>query len=231
MKAKLFLVATPIGNLQDISLRAIEVLKQIDFIACEDTRQAKKILNKFSISSQTISFHQRSNPEKIIKLLHQNKNIALISDSGTPLISDPGSDLIQSVLQNNFTVSPLPGSSAFLSALICSGFSLHHFEFLGFIPHKKGRQKFLQNIALLPHTSVFYESTHRILKFCQQAKEFFPQKEICLAREMTKLHEEFIRGKADKILDFLIQNPYKQKGEFTVVVSKIIHPKPLHPFS
>jgi 16S rRNA (cytidine1402-2'-O)-methyltransferase len=215
---QLFIVATPIGNLGDISPRAIETLKNVDMIACEDTRHSKKLLNHFEIKKPLISFYSQSDPEKILKLLRQEKTVALISDAGTPCISDPGFKLLQAAIKENVTISPIPGTSAIIAALSVSGFPANHFEFFGFIPHKKGRNKLLEKINELNHTAIFYESTHRIIKLLQQLHKIMPERQIILAREMTKIFEEFLRGTAEEILETINQNLKKQKGEFTVLV-------------
>ncbi len=216
----LTILPTPIGNLQDFSARSLETLKNTDLIACEDTRHTRKLLSYFNIKKPTISYHAGSKPEKIIKFLKEDKNITLVSDAGTPTISDPGSNLISLAIKNDIKIQPIPGPNAIITALSASGFPANHFEFLGYIPHKKGRQKLLKTIAEKKHTTIIYESTHRIIKFLQQSKEIFqPERQIMLAREMTKIYEEFLRGTPTEILEIIEQNPKKQKGEFTVVIS------------
>lgn len=219
----LYIVATPIGNLSDITFRAIETLKSVDIILAEDTRQTKKILQHYNIEKKTLwSYHARSNDSalsSIIEHLENGKIMALVSDAGTPAISDPGVKLVAEAKKRNIEVSPIPGASAFVSALSASGFPSHQFEFLGFLPHKKGRQTILKNIAEKKHTVIFYESTHRIEKCVQQMQEFFPEKKICLARELTKIYEEFLIGSPDEILKIFTEFPEKKKGEFVVLIS------------
>ena len=219
----LYIVATPIGNLSDISFRAIETLKSVDIILAEDTRQTKKLLKHYEIEKKILwSYHARSNQsalDSIISHLEDGKTMALVSDAGTPAISDPGVKLVQEAKRKNIQVSPLPGSSAFVAALSASGFPSHKFEFLGFLPHKKARQTILKNIAEIKHTVIFYESTHRIEKCVHQMNEFFPEKKICLARELTKIYEEFLIGSPQEILEILNEFPEKKKGEFVVLVS------------
>lgn len=219
----LYIVATPIGNLGDISFRAIETLKTVDIILAEDTRQTKKILSHYEIPiDQLWSYHAQSNSgamESILKHLEEGKTMALVSDAGTPAISDPGAVLVYEAKKRGIPVSPVPGSCAFIAALSASGFPTHHFEFLGFLPHKKGRQTILKNIGLSTHTMIFYESTHRIEKCVQQMHEFFPHKKVCLARELTKIYEEFIMGSPEEVLEILQTSPEKKKGEFVVLVS------------
>lgn len=215
----LYIVPTPIGNLEDITERALKTLKEVDLIASEDTRHTKKLLAHYKISTPTISFHAGSDPVKIVEILKQGKKVALVSDAGTPCISDPGSRLISAAQENDIKISALPGPSAVITALSASGFSTNHFEFFGFLPHKKGRQKLLKEIEEKDHTCVFYESTHRIMKFLKEAVEIFDDKrKICLARELTKIYEEYLIGTAKELEQKLTQDPQKQKGEFTVII-------------
>ncbi len=216
----LYIVPTPIGNLEDLTSRAIKVFQEVDFIASEDTRHTKKLLSHFNIKTPTISFHAGSDPEKIIKLLKEGKKIALSSDAGTPCVSDPGSRLVSATYENNISVSALPGASAVITALSASGFPASHFEFFGFLPHKKGRKKILEKINNLSHTAVLYESTHRIMKFLEQAEEIFtPDRKICIARELTKIYEEYLRGTVGELKKALKQDKQRQKGEFTIIIS------------
>ncbi|MES2315431.1 MAG: 16S rRNA (cytidine(1402)-2'-O)-methyltransferase [Patescibacteria group bacterium] len=223
--SKLYIVATPIGNMGDITLRAIETLKSVDLILCEDTRETKKILDKYSINTPTLSYHAHSKLskiEKIFDLLKDEKNLALVSDAGTPGISDPGIMLIDKVrgrFMNSIEIIPIPGPSAVITALSGAGFPAHEFTFLGFLPHKKGRETLFKEIADAKRTMVFYESPHRILKTLESLAKFCPEKNVCLARELTKIYEEFKTGKPAELLEYLKQNPVKQKGEFTVLVS------------
>ena len=225
--SKFFVVATPIGNMGDITLRAIETLKSVDLILCEDTRETKKILNKYAINTPTMSYHAQSKlakTDKIFELLEEGKNIALVSDAGTPGISDPGAMLISQIrarttLAQNTEVIPIPGASAVIAALSASGLPTHEFTFLGFLPHKKGRETLFKEIAASERTMVFYESPHRILKTLESLIKFCPNKKVCIARELTKIYEEFKIGLPNEILNYLIENPEKQRGEFTVIVS------------
>lgn len=216
----LHIVPTPIGNMSDMTLRAIETLKNVDLIATEDTRHSKKLLGEYDIKTPTISFHAGSDPQKIVEILKQGKSIALISDAGTPCISDPGSRLVSATRAAGFKISPLPGASAIITALSASGFPTNRFEFFGFLPHKKGRQTLLKEIEELNHTAVFYESTHRIMKFLEQATAIFaPERKVCLARELTKIYEEFLIDSPADLQALLKKTPEKQKGEFTVIVA------------
>lgn len=220
----LYVVATPIGNLSDITLRAIEILRSADYIACEDTRVAKKLLDRYEISRPLLSFHHHS-PEKkfseIAALLKQRKNIALVSDAGTPGISDPGGRLIEYLtkeLGDRVKISPIPGPAAFTAALSVSGFPAEEFTFLGFPPHKKGRQTFFKRIAQIKNTAVFYESPHRILKALELLKNECPQRPMAVCRELTKIYEEIVRGTSEDILKYYQAHPEKVRGEFAVVL-------------
>jgi 16S rRNA (cytidine1402-2'-O)-methyltransferase len=215
----LILIPTPIGNLQDLTPRALETLRSLDVLACEDTRHTQRLLAAFNLKVKLISFHAGSNPEKILHLLVQGSRVGLVSDAGMPCISDPGSILVDRVHHEGFLVQALPGPSALITALAASGFPANHFEFLGFMPNKKGREKLLKAIISNEHTVVLYESTHRIVKFLNQAAAILPKRTMVLAREISKIHEEYLRGEADELLELLLSNPQKQKGEFVVIIS------------
>ena len=223
--SKFYVVATPIGNMGDITLRAIETLKSVDLILCEDTRETKKILQKYNINTLTMSYHTQSKLakiDKIFKLLEEGKNLALVSDAGTPTISDPGAMLISEIknnLRDSVDVIPIPGASAVIAALSASGLPTHEFTFLGFLPHKKGRETLFKEITESKRTMVFYESPHRILKTLESLQKFCPNKKVCIAREITKIYEEFKTGLPAELLEYFTKNPIKQKGEFTVLVS------------
>ena len=223
--SKFYVVATPIGNLGDITLRAIETLKDVDLILCEDTRETKKILDKYGIVKPTMSYHAQSKlskTDKIFELLEEGKNLALVSDAGTPGISDPGALLVSKIkeyLSDSVDVIPIPGPSAIIAALSASGLPTHEFTFLGFLPHKKGRETLFKEIAISERTMVFYESPHRILKTLESLVKFCPDKKVCVARELTKIYEEFKTGTPAEILEYLNKNPEKQRGEFTVIVA------------
>ncbi|HBB49473.1 TPA: 16S rRNA (cytidine(1402)-2'-O)-methyltransferase [Candidatus Nomurabacteria bacterium] len=223
--SKFYVVATPIGNLGDITLRAIETLKDVDLILCEDTRETKKILDKYGIVKPTMSYHAQSKlskTDKIFELLEEGKNLALVSDAGTPGISDPGALLVSKIkeyLSDSVDVIPIPGPSAIIAALSASGLPTHEFTFLGFLPHKKGRETLFKEIAISERTMVFYESPHRILKTLESLVKFCPDKKVCVARELTKIYEEFKTGTPAEILEYLNKNKEKQRGEFTVIVA------------
>lgn len=225
MTPKLYIIATPIGNMGDITLRALETLKSVDVILCEDTRQTRKILEKYDISTRILSYHTHSKfskVEKIFELLEEGKNLALVTDAGTPGISDPGTILVGKVrarFMNHIEVVPIPGPSAMLAALSASGLPTHEFTFLGFLPHKKGRETLFKEIRESKRTVVFYESPHRILKSLESLTQFCPEKKVCVARELTKIYEEFKTGTPAELLEYFTKNKEKQRGEFTVIVA------------
>ncbi len=222
--SKFYVVATPIGNMGDITYRAIDTLKAVDLILCEDTRETGKLLHKYDIKKPTMSYHAQSKlakTDKIFALLEEGKDLALVSDAGTPGISDPGAMLVSQIKKElpDVQVIPMPGAAAVITALSASGLPTHEFTFLGFLPHKKGRETLFKEIAQSERTMVFYESPHRILKTLEALNKFCPDKKVCIARELTKIYEEFKNGSANELLEYLTQNPVKQKGEFTVLVS------------
>ncbi len=216
----LYIVATPIGNLADITFRAVETLKEVDLIAAEDTRQSGILLKKYDITTQMISFHSYSDERKlnqIIDELRAGKSVALISDAGTPGISDPGYQLVKAAREAGVKVVPIPGPSAFLTALQASGLPTHHFYYLGFLPMKKGRQKMLQRLTEVEDTIVFYESPHRIGKTLNDLEAHFGERRIVIARELTKIYEEFLEGTAAELADVFEKR--KPKGEFVVMIA------------
>jgi len=242
----LYIVATPLGNLKDITLRALEVLKEADLIVCEDTRQTIKLLNHYNISKPLVSYFQHSKLAKIdyiAEQLAQGKNIALVTDAGTPGISDPGGKLIDQLINwtiGQLKITPIPGPNAAIAALSVSGFPADKFVFMGFPPHKKGRNKFFDEVANAKHTVVFYESTHRILKTLKElslrgaerrsnpvendeiaartssARNDLRQLIVC--RELTKQFESIYRGSAEEILKILESDKNNQKGEFVIII-------------
>ncbi|MFA5177423.1 MAG: 16S rRNA (cytidine(1402)-2'-O)-methyltransferase [Candidatus Omnitrophota bacterium] len=216
----LYVVATPIGNLKDITLRAIEVLKSVDLIACEDTRHTKILLEHYGIAKPTTSFFQRNRftkAEYLLGLLKDNKDIALVSDAGTPGILDPGYNLINLAIKNNLEMTFIPGPAALVNALVLSGKPAHEFYFAGFLPNKKiSRKNKLQELSGLKCTLICYESTHRILASLQDIGEVFGDREIVVARELTKKFEEVIRSTPQAIIaKFRNQKP---RGEFVVII-------------
>jgi 16S rRNA (cytidine1402-2'-O)-methyltransferase len=220
-----YVIATPIGNMEDITIRAIRILGEVDLILCEDTRVTQKILNKYEIKKSTMSYHAQSKigkTDKIFEFLEEGKNIALVSDAGTPGISDPGALLVSQIKErfnDEVKIIPIPGATALISALSVCGLPIHEFTFLGFLPHKKGRETLFKEIAEAKRTMVFYESPHRILKTLESLDKFAPNKKVCVAREITKIYEDFKTGYAKDILEFFTKNPTKIKGEFVVIVA------------
>ena len=218
----LYIVATPIGNLKDITLRAIEVLRSVDLILCEDTRVTAKLLARYDIQKSLQSYHQHSKlarTEQIFRLLEEGKNIALVSDAGTPGISDPGGMLVEAVAEkfgDDVVVVPIPGANAALAALSVSGFPTDRFIFLGFPPHKKGRKTFFDEVAAREETQVFYESKHRVEKALAELATRLGDRPIVVARELTKQFETLYRGTAGECLGQLCED--KILGEFVVVV-------------
>lgn len=222
-KATLFIVPTPIGNLEDITLRAIKILQEVDTVVCEDTRQTIKLLSHLKISKPLVSFYTQNQLKRIpqiISMLEQGQKIALVSDCGTPAISDPGYYLIKEVLNKNIPVVPLPGACALITALVGSGLTTDSFIFLGFLRKKTGKmKKELEQAKLTEKTILFYESPHRILKTLEVCKEVFGEKAgIVLARELTKKFEEFIRGSISEVINNL-QNK-EILGEFVVLIQQ-----------
>src|SRR3989344_1002473 len=221
----LYIVATPIGNLSDITFRAIDVLKFVDLILCEDTRQTKKLLDHYAISKPLVSYHQHSKIEKIdyiIGELKSGKSLALVSDAGTPGISDPGNMLVEAVLKEGIQIVPIPGPSAVVTALSASGFPTDTFIFYGFMPHKKGKETLLKQIATSDKVVVIYESVHRIIKTLEKLKNFLePERQIMVCRELTKKFETIYRGTVDEVLEKLKQD--KVLGEFVVIVNTKRH--------
>lgn len=225
-KGKLYTVATPIGNLTDISVRAIDTLKHVSLIAAEDTRETKKLLLEYDIVTPLTSYHAQSSEKKedeLLTQLREGHDIALVSDRGTPGISDPGERLIRRAVSEGVTVVPIPGATAVITALQAAGVSTTRFSFLGFIPHKKGRQTFLQLTLerAQEETVVFYESPHRILKCLSQLNGMDTAGiHIVVARELTKQYEEFLRGSISDVLNELSSRE-KIQGEFVVIVNKL----------
>ncbi len=219
----LYIVATPLGNLKDITLRALEVLKGADLIVCEDTRQTLKLLNHYNISKPLASYFQHSKLAKIeyiIGELRQGKKVVLVTDAGTPGISDPGGKLIELITNHLplITICPIPGPNAAIAALSVSGFPADKFIFVGFPPHKKGRDKFFSEVAEAKYTVVFYESTHRIIKTLNQLKEILLVRKMVVCRELTKQFESIYRGSAEEILRILESDKNSQRGEFVVII-------------
>ncbi|HVU06272.1 MAG TPA: 16S rRNA (cytidine(1402)-2'-O)-methyltransferase [Candidatus Paceibacterota bacterium] len=220
--ATLYIVATPIGNLEDITLRALRVLKEVSVIFCEDTRTSRVLLSKYGIKVPTESFHAQSSPvktDRVIELLEAGNDIALVTDAGTPGISDPGMLLVSEVRARlpAANIVAIPGPSALAAAVSIAGKPLHEFVFLGFLPHKKGRQTLFEEIKAGERPYVFYESPHRIEKTLEALKGM--EKTVTILREITKMHESYVSGTAEEVLKAFRDNPGTLRGEFVVIVS------------
>jgi 16S rRNA (cytidine1402-2'-O)-methyltransferase len=216
----LYLVATPIGNLEDITLRALRILKEVDQIACEDTRHTLKLLNHFEIQKPLVSYHEHNEltraPELVLAM-ENGSSIALVSDAGMPLVSDPGHRLVALAIRHHVPVVPIPGPSALLTALSASGLPNEEFLFLGFLPQRSGeRQRALEHLRIEDRTLIFYEAPHRIADTVADALAALGDRPACLAREVTKLHEEFRRGRLSELADSLEKRP--AKGEITLII-------------
>ena len=223
----LYLVGTPIGNLEDITLRAVRVLKEVDVIACEDTRQTQKLLNHFAIATRTTSYHEHNEMTKsaeLVKEMQEGASVALVTDAGMPGISDPGYRLITLAIRHHVPVVPVPGASAFLAALVASGLPTDSFRFSGFLPAKRGeRRAALEAVKSSPRTQVFYEAPHRIVEALEDAVEILGEsRNVVVAREVTKIHEEFVRGRAGEVLATL-KSRESVKGEITLLIGKAEH--------
>lgn len=222
---KLSVVATPIGNLEDTTLRALRVLKEADIIACEDTRVTRKLLSHFDIHTRMVTFSSNTGPHgfsRVIALLKENKHVALVSDAGTPGVSDPGLELVSMVREvfgDSVTIETIPGPSALAAAVSVSGLRAPSFIFYGFLPQKKGREKLITGVCADERASVFFESPHRIMKTLEAlAKHLAPERRVGLFRELTKMHEQSVIGSAAEVLAYYYSNPDKQRGEFVVIV-------------
>lgn len=221
-KGILYVVATPIGNLEDITFRAINTLKEINFIACEDTRVTKVLLDKYDIKKELFSLNAQSENHKmlfVIERILKGENCALVSDAGTPTISDPGIRLVNEAIKNEIKVIGIPGANAAILALSISGLPTDSFVYEGFLPQKKGRQKKLKQLAEEERTIVLYESVYRIEKLLNELNEYMPQRLVVVQRELTKKFEESWRGKPDEILSSLPQKIFK--GEFVVIIAPL----------
>ncbi|HEV7449559.1 MAG TPA: 16S rRNA (cytidine(1402)-2'-O)-methyltransferase [Candidatus Paceibacterota bacterium] len=220
---KLSIVATPIGNLEDITLRALRILKESDVVACEDTRVTKKLLSHYDIHVPTVSFHANSGAkgfDKILKLLEDGKNVALVSDAGTPGVSDPGLELVSVVREqlSDVKVETIPGASSLTAALAVAGLRVPSFTFYGFLPQKKGRETLFKEIGASDRASIFLESPHRILKCLGSLTNVAPDRRVGLFRELTKMFEDHLIGTPQELLDILQKDTNKQRGEFVVIV-------------
>ena len=223
MSGTLYLVATPIGNLADITHRALQVLKDVDLIACEDTRHTHKLLQHYGITTKTISYHEHNEQQRtahLIDLLKQGSDVAVVSDAGTPAISDPGFRLVRAAIENDVVVVPVPGPSALISALVAAGLPTDEFFFAGFLPPRtNARRTRLGELKTVPGTLIFYEAPHRLAGTLKDAYEILGEREAVVARELTKLHEEIKRGRLSELASFYVdeENP---RGEIVVVIDR-----------
>lgn len=222
MPGTLYIVATPIGNLEDITQRALRILREVDLIACEDTRHTKKLLNHFGINTKTISYHEHNERERAEELcanLESGKSVALVSDAGTPLISDPGFRIVKAAIEKGISVMPVPGAAALVTALTASGLPTDQCYFAGFLPPRlNARRAKLEEIAAVPATLVFYEAPHRIAATLRDALDVLGDREAVVARELTKLHEEFVRGRLSKLAERFSQTE-NIRGEIVLIIS------------
>jgi len=219
-KGILYIVATPIGNMGDITLRAIETLKNVNLILCEDTRVTRKLLERYEIKTPSLSYHQHSKIKRIDEIkerLMGGENMALVTDAGTPGISDPGNILVKEVLDNGISVVPIPGASAIGALISVAGIDMQKFIFLGFPPHKKGRQTFFKEIIDFKYPVIYYDSPHRLLKNLELLKELGYNKNVIVGRELTKMFEEAVRGNTDEIIEYFSRKE-KIKGELVVIL-------------
>jgi 16S rRNA (cytidine1402-2'-O)-methyltransferase len=229
MPGRLYVVATPIGNLEDITYRAVRVLGEVDLIACEDTRQTRKLLDHYGIQKPAVSYHEHNETERAEELagrLREGAAIALVSDAGAPLVSDPGYRLVRAAIESGIAVYPIPGPSAVVAALSASGLPTDSFRFAGFLPHKPGQRiKALEAIADEHVTVIFYEAPHRILESLEAVEQTLGDRPVVVARELTKIHEEFLRGTAAEIHAQLASRD-AVKGEITLLIGKATAPPP-----
>ncbi|MFH1454848.1 MAG: 16S rRNA (cytidine(1402)-2'-O)-methyltransferase [bacterium] len=222
---RFYVVATPIGNLEDITYRAVRVLSEVDMILCEDTRVTINLLNKYGIKKPIISYHSQSKLsklDKILEMIEEGKTLALVSDAGTPTISDPGSVLVSNIRKAfpNVEIIAIPGASALVSALSISGLPASEFVFLGFLPHKKGRETLFKEISTMERTVVFYESPHRIMKTLDSLKKYIGERKVVIAREISKIYEQTVSGSSSEVEKYFLDNKDKIRGEFVVLVSE-----------
>ena len=217
---ELYIIATPIGNLEDITLRALRILEEVDIIAAEDTRHTLNLLNHFKITKPMISYHRHNEEvrtEELIEKLEEGKKIALVSDAGTPIISDPGGEIVKKALQKDIKVIPIPGACALITALIASGMDAKEFSFFGFLPlNKKNRKEKLFQIQQEEKTSIIYEAPHKLINTLKELQLIIENRNITLARELTKIHEEYITGTIQEVIDKIKQ----PKGEYVILIEK-----------
>ncbi|MDR0604125.1 MAG: 16S rRNA (cytidine(1402)-2'-O)-methyltransferase [Bacteroidales bacterium] len=218
---KLFVIPTPIGNLEDITLRSLRILREVDTILAEDTRVTKKLLDHYTIHKPVLAYHQYNEHQQLnnyIDLIHRQQSVALVSDAGTPAISDPGFLLIRACIQNNIEIECLPGATAFVPALVNSGFPSDKFYFYGFLPHKKGRTTTIQKLTKIKETIILYESPFRLIKTLEELKTAFGEEHpVCVCRELTKIYEETLRGTLSEVSTYF-SSKNSVKGEFVIIL-------------
>lgn len=226
MTGTLYVVATPIGNLEDLTYRAARVLGEVSLIACEDTRHTRKLLNHYGIKTKTVSYHEHNEREqavKLVELVKSGTDVALVSDAGTPGISDPGFRVVSLALAENISVVPLPGATALISALVASGVASDEFFFAGFLPARStARRRRLAGLATLSTTLIFYEAPHRIAEALKDAREVLGEREAVVARELTKLHEEIIRGRLSDLAKQFLESKHDPRGEMVLVIDRVV---------
>lgn len=220
---KLYVVATPIGNLSDMTFRGVDILNSVDMIACEDTRVTRKLLDHYDIDTKVITYHQHTKDDKaqnIIDDIMNGKNVAVVTDAGTPGVSDPGNKLVAIAVKNDITTEPIPGPSAISAIIAIAGIDMQKFFFMAYPPHKKGRQTFFTRVSESDVPVIYYDSVHRVVKNLHLLQEIAPQIQIILGRELTKMHEEMVRGSIDDVIEYFENNTDKIKGEFVIIAYK-----------
>jgi 16S rRNA (cytidine1402-2'-O)-methyltransferase len=226
MPGTLYVVSTPIGNLEDLTYRAVRVLSEVDLVACEDTRHSQKLLQHYGIKTKTVSYHEHNERDRAGELLASitsGLNVAVISDAGTPGISDPGFRVVHMALEAGLRVVPVPGPTALISALVASGLPSDEFFFAGFLPARSGaRRSRLADLVAIPSTLVFYEAPHRIVASLEDAREILGEREAVVARELTKLHEEVLRGRLSELIDGFSHAPQEPRGEMVVLIDRVV---------
>jgi 16S rRNA (cytidine1402-2'-O)-methyltransferase len=224
MAGTLFVVSTPIGNLEDLTYRAVRVLSEVDIVACEDTRHSQKLLHHYGIKTKTVSYHEHNERDRAGELLASIKSgldVAVVSDAGTPGISDPGFRVVQMALAAGLRVVPIPGPTALVSALVASGLPSDEFFFAGFLPPRSGaRRTRLADLLAIPSTLIFYEAPHRIVASLEDAREILGERQAVVARELTKLHEEIVRGRLSELVNWFSQPAHEPRGEMVVVIDR-----------
>lgn len=224
MAGTLYVVSTPIGNLEDLTYRAVRVLSEVDIVACEDTRHSQKLLNHYAIKTKTVSYHEHNEMDRageLLTSLQSGLDVAIVSDAGTPGISDPGFRVVRFALEAGLPVVPIPGPTALVSALVASGLPSDEFFFAGFLPARSGaRRARLADLAAIPSTLIFYEAPHRIVASLEDARKILGEREAVVARELTKLHEEVLRGRLSELAQKFSQAAQEPRGEMVVVVDR-----------